>query len=214
MRRGHSRDSSDRIGNGLGRSTLDQADDTHLMQEVQLRLFHGEQQQSIEHAQPYGFTFVPKKPTTESGIRRAAEAFVGFLLGNRSHGVATLVADRRFRPNNLQEGEVALHDDQGQQVYLSRNTVVVNVPKGHSVHVQTGDGGHMVLTPSHARMQLGTASVTVAGGNVYLGQEGAPHQVVTVDGPSNKVFAVIDESESALGNDATAQRTVPQQQQN
>jgi phage gp45-like len=226
MRRTNLRDTSDRQVISATRLTLDSTDDSPMMQQAQLRGFHNEQMGDIEHAHPYGFTARPKKPTKANGQtggsagasgatqgggqqQEKAEAFLIFVNGNRSHGVAVVVADRRYRPNNLQEGEVALHDDQGQQVYVSRDRVVVNTDK--EVHVQRGDA-HALFTDGKTKLQYGNMSVTMKGGKVFLGKEGVSHQVLTVDGPSNVIFASIDETDSAMQAAPTAKRTVKSQQ--
>jgi phage gp45-like len=67
------------------------------------------------------------------GIMRMAEAFFAFMNGNRSHGVALVTGDRRFRLFGLQAGEVALHDDQGHQIHITRNGVVISAPNGKSI---------------------------------------------------------------------------------
>lgn len=61
-----------------------------------------------------------------SAAQNGAEAVVLFPGGGRSHGVAVVVADRRFRLKGLARGEVALYDDQGQSVTLTRAGIVVN----------------------------------------------------------------------------------------
>jgi phage gp45-like len=210
MRHSNSRDSANRHGNTLSRTTLESTDDSPLMQQVVARLFHSEQGQALEHFHQYGFTARPKKPTGTGLLRQAAEAIFAHLGGNRSHGIALMVGDRRYRPNNLQEGEVVLHDDQGNQVYISRGTIVINAASGMAVHVQTADGANLLLNASKAKMQFGSQSVTCTGGKTFLGKEGVNHGVVTVDGPSNKVFAAIDEDDGTMQADATAKRTQAQ----
>ena len=131
MRISSTRDASDRIGGGLSRVTLTQADDLHFMQEVQIAGYAGEAQQYIEHVHPYGFTAVanPKKRDDTA----AAEGFMSFLSGNRSHGVVVTMGDRRFRLFGLANGEVALHDDVGHQVHLSKAGVFVSAPNGKKI---------------------------------------------------------------------------------
>ncbi|WP_431477838.1 phage baseplate assembly protein domain-containing protein [Massilia eburnea] len=58
-----------------------------------------------------GFTSVPKP---------GAEGVVVFVGGNRDHGLVIAVEDRRFRLKGLASGEVAIYDDQGQKVHLTR----------------------------------------------------------------------------------------------
>lgn len=210
MKRSTVRETSDRVVIAGTRTTLDDTNDEPLMQEVRLRGFHAEKVTDIEHAQPYGFTARPKKPTEENGKKRRAEAFVLFLNGARQHGVAVIVADRRFRPNNLDEGEVVNHDDQLQQVYISRDRIVVHSDK--EVHVQRKDA-HALLTDGKHKLQYADISVTMKGGKVYLGAEGKGSPVLTEAGPSKRVFAVIDETDGAMQAAKTAKRTVKQQQQ-
>ncbi|HAX1879240.1 TPA: phage baseplate assembly protein, partial [Escherichia coli] len=65
----------------------------------------------------YGFT---------SAAQDGAEGVALFPAGDRSHGVVVVVADRRYRLKGLKRGEVALYDDQGQSVVLTRSGIVVN----------------------------------------------------------------------------------------
>lgn len=136
MRRSNSRSTSDRDSNGLTRTTLDKADDSTLLQILSIKGFSNEAQKTIEHAHPYGFSMFPKGPsqaTSGSGGStagqggdgaKAAEAFIAFVGGSRSHGVTLMVSDRRFRMMKMQEGEVANHDDQTQQRHLARTGIV------------------------------------------------------------------------------------------
>jgi phage gp45-like len=73
--------------------------------------------ENVEHLEPYGFT---------SAAQDGAEAVMLFPGGDRSHGVAVVVADRRYRLKGLVRGEVAIYDDQGQSVTLTRAGIVVN----------------------------------------------------------------------------------------
>jgi phage gp45-like len=150
------RQSSDRIGGGVTRTVLSDVDDTQLLQEVSYNGFPGEQQQTVEHAHPYGFSSHPKKPSMVQGAMRYAVGFVSFLRGNRSHGVAFQVGDRRYRLYKMQEGEVALHDDQGQWIHLRRGGALLKVPNGNSVIVQVD-----VPAPAGQQPQMGQDSTKV-----------------------------------------------------
>lgn len=143
MRHQTSRNSADRHGNALGRTAVESVDDTKLMQESTHSLFGSEQQQQIEHVHQYGFTSVPQPPSGQGMLRRAAEAFMSFMGAGRSHGVAVAIGDRRFRLYKLQNGEVALHDDQGQQVHLRRDGIWASVPNSKQVKVQIMDDDTM-----------------------------------------------------------------------
>lgn len=58
--------------------------------------------------------------------KAGADAVVVFLGGNRGNGVVIATGDRRFWLKGLAEGEVALYDDQGQKVHLTRNGIVID----------------------------------------------------------------------------------------
>ena len=99
-----------RLSNMIARGTVTLVDAATKMQSLQLRLLAGESKDKVEHFEPYGFTSQPNP---------GAECLALFLDGDRSHGVVVCVADRRYRVKGLTTGEVILHDDQGQSVYLT-----------------------------------------------------------------------------------------------
>lgn len=86
------------------------------MQVVQVNLLAGETKDGVEHFEPYGWTSHPKS---------GAEAVVCFIGGDRSHGMAVVVADRRHRPADLKPGEVCVHDDQQQRIHITREGIVI-----------------------------------------------------------------------------------------
>ena len=105
-----------RISNMLARGSLLMADSSTKMQTLQVRLFGEETRGGIEHFEPFGFTSCPLP---------GAEPFAVFPSGDRSHGIVLIVADRRYRLTGLAAGEVALHDDQGQKVHITRTGIVI-----------------------------------------------------------------------------------------
>lgn len=131
------RSTSDRTLNGWVRSLLKAIDDTTLMQSTTHDLFSGETQATVEHPHPYGFTAVPQPPSNGKG----AESFIIFNQGDRGHGVAVVTGDRRYRPQNLKPGEVAMHDDQTQQRHIARKGIFDSVPNGmsHNTRVMRKD---------------------------------------------------------------------------
>ena len=105
-----------RIANMLARGSLVLADSSKKMQTLQVHLLAGEVKDGFEHFEAYGLTSNPHP---------GAEPIAAFLGGDRGHGVVLIVADRRYRLTGLAEGEVALYDDQGQKVHLTRNGIVI-----------------------------------------------------------------------------------------
>jgi len=179
---------------GISRGTLVKADDGKKWQALTIRGEFGERYTDVEHAQPYGVAFRPHPPADEK-THEAAEVILVFPDGSRSHPIVLVTGDRRHRIQLGADGEVALYDDQGQQVYLGRDRVVIHSTK--EIHAQREDA-HVLLSADKAKMQKGDMSVTCKNGKVFLGKEDVTHAVITADGQSNKVFAAIDESDSAM----------------
>jgi phage gp45-like len=112
----------------LTRGTLKKTNDKELMQEVDVHLFgpagKNDGKVKIERFQQYGFSAVPHKKKDDKDDN-VAEVLVGFLGGNRSHAVVMMIDDRRHRLKNQEEGEVALYDDQGQILRITRKGIII-----------------------------------------------------------------------------------------
>lgn len=100
----------------ISRAVVARSDASRGMQRVQLNLLRKETR-DVEHHEPYGLTARPK---------RGAEAIAAAVGGARGHLLALVVGDRRYRIKNLKEGEVALYDDLGHKVYLTRQGIVID----------------------------------------------------------------------------------------
>lgn len=105
------------VANLITRAVVTSLDSAKKCQAAGLKLIAGETKENVEYLEPYGFT---------STAQEGAEGMVLFPNGDRSHGVVIVVADRRYRLKGLKPGEVALFDDQGQSVTLTREGIIVN----------------------------------------------------------------------------------------
>lgn len=106
-----------RLQNLVARGTVALSDADKKLQSLQIRLLAGEVADGVEHFEPYGYTARPHP---------GAEHVTIFVDGDRSHPLTIVVADRRYRLQGLAEGEVAVHDDLGQKVHLTRGGIVVS----------------------------------------------------------------------------------------
>ncbi|MBW1642526.1 MAG: phage baseplate assembly protein [Deltaproteobacteria bacterium] len=84
----------------LGRAVLKAIENSNGTQRIQVLALADETISDIERFQEYGF---------ESYPFAGAEVFIGFLNGNRDHGIALCIHDSRYRPTDLVEGEVAIY---------------------------------------------------------------------------------------------------------
>ncbi len=87
------------------------------LQHLDIEALAGERHQGAEHMEPYGFTARP---------HAGAEVVVIYPTGNRSHPIIISVADRQYRLQGLEDGEIALYDDLGQKVHLTRSGIVIS----------------------------------------------------------------------------------------
>lgn len=136
-----------RIGNMFARGRVRSVNAAGKQQVLQLDLLAGETKDRLEHLEPYGFTSHPKA---------GAEAAAAFLDGDRSHGIVLVVADRRYRLTGLVAGEVAISDDLGQKLHLTRTGIVIS-GAGLPINIQ---GTPLVTITGALRV---TGNVTVDG---------------------------------------------------
>jgi phage gp45-like len=129
----------DNMKNAIKRVTVEKNDDDPLFREHEVSLYTEEKQKEIEHFEPYGLTSRVKQPTGQGKEKKKAEGLIVFTGGQRSHGVLIVTGDRRYRLLGLKEGEVALFDDQGQQVHFTRDGIVTSAPKSKKIVHQIMD---------------------------------------------------------------------------
>lgn len=161
----------------LVRGTVVLSSAAQKLQALQMRLTAGEVKDNLEHFEPYGFTSNPLA---------GAEGITAFLGGDRSHGIVLVVADRRYRLQALEPGEVAIYTDEGDKVHFKRGRVIdietqtLNIKAGVAVKFDTpqitqtgrivseGDqvaGGISQIEHVHLNVQPGNGqSGTPAGG--------------------------------------------------
>lgn len=105
-----------RLQNLVARGTVALSNAALKMQALQVRLLADETLDQLEHFEPYGYTSRPHP---------GAEVLTLSVDGDRSHTVVIVAADRRYRMRELEEGEIAIQDDLGQSVHLTRDGIVV-----------------------------------------------------------------------------------------
>lgn len=101
-----------RIANLVSTAVVSGVDDSKKLQSLQVGVLADETREDVVRFQNYGFSSMPKAD---------AEAVVLFPDGNREHGLAICVDDRRYRIRNLTSGEVVVYDHQGSKIVLKSN---------------------------------------------------------------------------------------------
>lgn len=136
---------------------------TTKMQGLQLALLDNETSDGVEHFEPYGYTSCPHP---------GAEAVALHLGGDRAHCVAVVVADRRYRLQQLEAGEVAIYTDEGDSIILRRGNEihVTTATMRHSgVIISEGDviaGGVSLMHHTHSGVEPGVGSTGQPNGGV------------------------------------------------
>ena len=164
---------SERILGLLVRGGLTSSDDKHPMRYVQASVFDGELEDDIEHFEPYGFT---------SRALNGAEVLLAHLDGDRSHPIAAIITDRRYRKKDLKPGEVAIFDHRGNHIWIAEDglhveatslpvtvhtsgTVTLDCPKVHITGDVKVDGdvvasGVSLVNHTHGGVESGGSSTS------------------------------------------------------
>lgn len=173
-----------RLSDFFARGVMTLADGAKKMRSVQVRLLADEVRDDLEHVEPYGFTSEPHPE---------AEAFAFFFDGDRSHGIVFTIADRRYRLKPLKTGEVAIFDDLGQKVHLTRDGLEVYTPGW--LHARIDKDAEITVGGNVTESVGGDVSATVTG-NVTV-----KASAVTIDSASLHVTGAttIDKSLTVLG---------------
>lgn len=117
------------IRNLVARGVVDRVDASKKMQLLDISLENGHKPTKVEHWERYGITYHPKP---------GAEVMTLAVGGSRDHIVVFDAADRRYRMTGLAEGELAVHDDQGQMVHFKRGGIHVKSDLGVTIECSAG----------------------------------------------------------------------------
>lgn len=161
------------IANMAARATVALVNSAGRIQRVQMRLLNGEAKQSLDHFEAYGLTSNPHP---------GAEGLALFLAGDRSHGVVINIGDRRYRLTSLAPGEVALYDDLGQKVHLTRTGMQIHTPldidlRGANVRIH-GNESLIIECNGHGEKWLPTHKESWT-----IGATGSSHNINPPDIP-------------------------------
>jgi phage baseplate assembly protein V len=144
-----------RVDNMVARAVVSLINDSTGLQTLQVKILKGEVRE-LERFQNYGFTSRPLA---------GAEALVVFVGGDRSHGVAVAVDDRRHRIKDLEPGESVMHNDQGDYVIIKKNREI-HILSGAKVYVESPE----VVVKATTSVTLDTPQVFCTGGLKVTGE--------------------------------------------
>lgn len=109
------------IRNLVQRGVVTEVDAGKKMQSIGIRLKNGHQPTKVEHWEHYGVTANPPL---------GSEVLVVAANGDYDHLIAVNTANRDVRKKNLAPGEVAVQDDQGQEVVFKRGGIEIKSALG------------------------------------------------------------------------------------
>lgn len=149
-----------RILNMVANGIINIVDDSGPIQKVQVTLNEDQTIDDMPHAIVYGLASRPLP---------GANAVMVFLGGDRGAGVVIATNDQRFRMKLEANGEVAIHDDQGQHVYIARDGIRSYSPKS----IQSIVDGY------------GSRTTSLGGGNYHIDNYVIGATVTSTDHPIN-----------------------------
>ena len=124
-----------RVRGMISRAVISLVNDAAKLQALQVTLMADQTPDDVEHFQHYGLTSVP---------HAGAEGIALAIAGSTGHTAIINVDDRRYRLTGLQGGEVALYDDLGHKVHLTRDGIVIDgagqdirIINAPTVHIET-----------------------------------------------------------------------------
>ncbi|WP_085908473.1 phage baseplate assembly protein V [Kiloniella majae] len=112
----------------------------------------------IEHAEPYGLAAHPLA---------GAETFISNVLGQRSHMVALIVGDPRYRPTDLKSGEVKVWSKYGQEIHLRDDGGITITAPGGDLKIDAPEVN--INTPAAT---INTDKAVINSDDIHLGGEG------------------------------------------
>ncbi|NNP68968.1 phage baseplate assembly protein V [Acinetobacter sp. Ac_5812] len=114
------------------------SDDSKEVQLVQVQFNNEEIKDDIPRYTEYGFQSYPPD---------GHNALTLFFGGNKSSGVVVATHHPKSRKRGLKKGEVCISDDQGQEVFLSRNGITL-IDKSGAIIKLNGDGTGSISSSS------------------------------------------------------------------
>lgn len=120
---------------------------------LQAEMRYQDVRDNLEHIEAYGLTSEPH--VNSEGVALS-------LNGDPNHTVVIMVADRRYRMTGLKTGEVALYDDLGRSVYLTRDGIVIN---GADSPIQVKTSSTVSVKGSSITME-GTGNISLKAPNI------------------------------------------------
>ncbi|MGI4849550.1 MAG: phage baseplate assembly protein V [Janthinobacterium lividum] len=142
-----------RVLNAIGCGRVTTGNDSGNVQLLQVQLSASELKDDIPRLAEFGFTSMPPV---------GSDVLVVFMGRDRSNGAIVATNHQASRMKNLKSGEVAIFDDQGQSIYLTRSGIVI-------------DGGGMPISIANS------PTVSIAGDLEVAGTVTAPFVVGTTN---------------------------------
>ena len=179
----------------IGRGILDSVDNAQGTQRLRLKMLAGEILKNVEHIEEYGFTSYPVE---------GAEVAAMFVGGRRQHGIVTKVHDRRYRPQDLSEGESCMYTKEdssgsGHRVHLKDDRSVEIIADEIDITADSdkieGVGGNMTVTV------VGTSSETATTKTITATTVNIVASTITLGGPGAK--ALLNETAINIINNHT-----------
>lgn len=154
------------VANVVARAVVSRVDDSKMLQNAQIGALDSEELDDCERFQQYGFSSVPIA---------GAEAVAVFPSGDRGHPLIVAVDDRRYRVSGLEAGEVAIYNNTGAKVVITKDGDIVATPaSGRTIKL----GSSTSSDPVALKSELDALKTAIAAWTPVANDGGASLQAV------------------------------------
>lgn len=109
----------------IGRAILTAVNNSGKTMLIQIEGLSDEVISDVERMEEYGFASYPVVGTSE--------CVIGFINGNRDHGLVLCIHDREYRPTNLSEGDTRQYDYRGNKITLKSTGIEIEAANGVTI---------------------------------------------------------------------------------
>lgn len=133
-----------RLDSYINRTTLDSVDRSNMADVLVVKGLQG-QVKRVELFEPFGFT---------AGYLKGAEVLRFSVGGYEDHTVAVGVADKRYKPRDINDGELILYSAEDKE-----NTHRIEFRQGQIIKAKSGDSSSVTLSPESFKIEIGEATL-------------------------------------------------------
>lgn len=132
----------------ISRCVLQAIDHTKEIQKVKVFVFGDETLGNMDRLQDYGIETYPLADDNTEGL-------ITFIGGNRDQGICINLTSRKYRPNDLSEGDACIYSKDSNDSNLNRVWIK---PVNNTIEISNADGRKITLNNTNIDIEDGTGN--------------------------------------------------------